>query len=111
MSCCPRCPIADQSVRCQGLDVLRFCALIDPSCGQYDPGYLRVIEYVSYRIHAAPAPPSTAESAALVREMKACPFRSAGTTGCGCGHCGLRTGALVSHGECFKCINKHINLE
>jgi hypothetical protein len=32
-----------ENLRCAGLDVRRFCELIDPSCPQYDPRYLEVI--------------------------------------------------------------------
>ena len=39
---CIRCP-TPENVRCAGLDVRRYCELIDPSCPQYDPGYLQVI--------------------------------------------------------------------
>ena len=39
---CIRCP-TPENLRCAGLVVRRFCELIDPSCPQYDPGYLDVI--------------------------------------------------------------------
>jgi hypothetical protein len=39
---CVRCPVADET-SCAGILVPRFCELIDPSCPQYDPGYLQVI--------------------------------------------------------------------
>jgi hypothetical protein len=39
---CIHCP-APERVRCAGLDVRRYCELIDPSCPQYDSGYLEVI--------------------------------------------------------------------
>ena len=85
----------------------RFCELIDPTCPQYDPGYRSVIVSESRRVASAPAPIPPAESLALVQLMKACPFRAAGTTGCGCGHCGLRGGAAVSHLDCFACIKQY----
>ena len=39
---CIHCP-TPENLRCAGLDVRRFCELIDPSCPQYDAGYLDVI--------------------------------------------------------------------
>jgi len=105
---CPRCPLpAEDPTRCRGEDVRRFCELIDPSCPAYDPGYVGVILAESRRLASEPVRPTPAESAALVRAMRACPYRSAGSTGCGCGHCGLRAGAAVSHLECFACIKQH----
>jgi hypothetical protein len=45
---CIHCP-TPENVRCAGLDVRRFCELIDPSCAQYEPGYLKVIVRMSAR--------------------------------------------------------------
>ena len=39
---CGFCP-NDETLHCAGLDVRRFCELIDPACPQYDPGYREVI--------------------------------------------------------------------
>ena len=39
---CIHCP-TPENLRCGGLDVRRFCELIDPSCPQYDSGYREVI--------------------------------------------------------------------
>ncbi len=39
---CGFCP-TDETLGCAGLDVRRFCELIDPACTQYDPGYREVI--------------------------------------------------------------------
>ena len=39
---CIRCP-TPENLRCAGLNVRRFCELIDPSCPQYDARYLDVI--------------------------------------------------------------------
>jgi hypothetical protein len=39
---CIHCP-TPENLHCAGLDVRRFCELIDPSCLRYDPGYLAVI--------------------------------------------------------------------
>jgi hypothetical protein len=52
--------------------------------------------------------PSVAEALALVRRVKACPFRSTGPD-CGCqgGRCSLRQGAIVSHLDCFDCVRKY----
>ena len=102
---CPRCPV-DPAVRCRGQDVRRFCELIDPADPQYNPGYRAVILAESARVAGAPALPTVAESVLLVAAMKACPYRSTGANGCGCGRCGLRGGAAVSHLECFACIKE-----
>lgn len=39
---CIHCPTSEK-IRCAGLDVRRFCELIDPTCPDFDPGYLSVI--------------------------------------------------------------------
>ena len=53
------------------------------------------------------ARPVAAEALALTRAMNACPFRSRGP-GCGCsGRCALRGGAIVSHLDCFPCIERY----
>ena len=39
---CIYCP-TQENLHCSGLDVRRFCELIDPSCPQYDSRYLDVI--------------------------------------------------------------------
>ena len=39
---CMHCP-TPENLRCAGLDVRRFCELIDPSCPQYDSRYKDVI--------------------------------------------------------------------
>jgi hypothetical protein len=39
---CNRCPTSPD-IRCRGLDVHRFCELIDPSRDRYDPRYRDVI--------------------------------------------------------------------
>jgi hypothetical protein len=45
---CIYCP-SPEEVRCPGLDVRRFCELIDPAYPQYEPGYAPVIA-----LHARP---------------------------------------------------------
>lgn len=104
MSRCGRCPVADPAVRCRGLDVPRYCELIDPVCEQYDPAYVGVIERESHGVYRPePIPPT--EVVELIRVVRACPFRSV-TTGCDCGRCGLRHGAAVSHVDCFACLKE-----
>ena len=39
---CIACP-TPENLRCAGLDVRRFCELIDPACTQFNPGYRDVI--------------------------------------------------------------------
>jgi hypothetical protein len=53
----------------------------------------------------APDLPSVAESIDLIRQMRACPYRSV-DAGCGCsgGRCALRGGAMVGHIDCFDCL-------
>lgn len=55
-----------------------------------------------------PANPTLAEDMRLIREAKACAFRSRGP-GCGCsGHrCALRGGAIVSHLDCIPCVRTY----
>ena len=51
--------------------------------------------------------PSVVEAGRLLQAMRACRYRSSGTTGCGCGHCGLRSGAPVNHLDCFACLQRY----
>jgi hypothetical protein len=53
---CARCPTPD-AIACRGIDVRRFCDLIDPACPQYDPGYIHVILRESYRAPLDMPPP------------------------------------------------------
>ena len=39
---CQRCP-TPADVRCVGLDVRRYCELLDPSCPEHDPRYAAVV--------------------------------------------------------------------
>ena len=98
---CARCPVS-ADVHCRGLDVRRYCKLIDPAHAKYDSRYVDVILRRS-RQPADPIPAAT--SLHLLERMKACQFRSV-DPGCGCsgGRCGLRDWRLVSHLECFECI-------
>jgi hypothetical protein len=100
---CPRCPVSP-TARCRGLDVRRLCDLIDPACPSYDLRYVAVILAQSAGTDR-PAQPA-AETVELARRMNRCPFRSTGAAGCGCGRCGLRGGAVVSHLECFDCLRR-----
>jgi hypothetical protein len=50
-----------------------------------------------------PTPPGAAELA----QLQGCPFRSAGTDGCQCSRCGLRSGAKVSSLECLVCVRQY----
>ncbi len=45
---CSQCP-TPENLRCAGLDVRRFCELIDPSCPQYDSRYVDVIVHEARR--------------------------------------------------------------
>jgi hypothetical protein len=91
-------------LRCRGLDVRRFCELLDPSCPQYDPSYVGVILRQSGR----PEPPAPAEAVELAARMRACLYRSVDPQ-CGCpgGHCGLRGGVHASHLDCFNCLSRY----
>jgi hypothetical protein len=51
--------------------------------------------------------PTAAESIALARAVRDCLFRSVEAGGCGCGRCGLRSGAKVSTLECIQCIRSY----
>jgi hypothetical protein len=103
---CQQCPVP-LAIRCRGLDVRRFCELLDPCCPQHDAGYGRVVLDLSMNAVAEPPRLAVAESIRLSHLMKACEFRSTGGAGCGCGRCGLRAGATVSHMECFACIRQY----
>lgn len=54
----------------------------------------------------SPRPP-VAETLPLVRQMKACLFRSTPPGCCSGGRCGLRRGARVSHLDCFACLRQY----
>ena len=48
---CIPCPSHD-NLRCSGLDVRRFCELIDPTCPQFNPAYRGVIVQASRQARA-----------------------------------------------------------
>ncbi len=50
---CARCPVDD--ARCIGLDVRRYCELLDPACAKHDAQYAGVVLAESRRIAEAPA--------------------------------------------------------
>jgi hypothetical protein len=50
---CIACPCPD-NLRCSGLDVRRFCELIDPTCPQFNPAYRGVIVQESRLASAEP---------------------------------------------------------
>ena len=104
---CLHCPVAPGQV-CRGTENPIWCRHMDRADPLYQPGYARIL-VADDVIVAVPGParPPPAEAARLLRLMKACEFRSPGETGCGCGHCGLRRGAAVSHLECFECLRKY----
>jgi hypothetical protein len=57
---CVRCPVADETA-CAGILIPRFCELINPSCPQYDPGYLQVIIRESRPLRASDDPSAAHE--------------------------------------------------
>jgi hypothetical protein len=59
---CRYCPTSDR-IACPGLDVRRFCALIDPECPRYDPAYVGVILSEAHRRSGPTAGRPGAESA------------------------------------------------
>jgi hypothetical protein len=58
----------------------------------------------------APAvqPPSVAVAVSLLAATKACPYRALHPP-CGCqgARCGLKAGAIVSHRDCFACVEAY----
>jgi hypothetical protein len=48
---CILCP-CPENLRCSGLDVRRFCELIDPTCPQFNPAYRGVIVQASRQARA-----------------------------------------------------------
>jgi hypothetical protein len=68
-------------------------------------------EYTSLVLRLAAQPPSSrptpTELVALARKVMECPFRSTELSGCGCAHCGLRSGARVSKLECVECMRNY----
>jgi hypothetical protein len=65
-------------------------------------------EHATGEPSTSPALPSVAESLSVLQQMKACPHRTAETT-CGCGGVATCTlgkgkGGLVSHADCFACL-------
>lgn len=80
----------------------------DPVCIQH------IINRSAIGIAPIPAPnrstepPTPAQALSLVFAMKACAFRSS-RPDCGCagGRCALRRGGLVSHRDCFDCLQRY----
>lgn len=102
---CPKCPCAGICLRWN-----LFCnwAAEDPA----DPLKLRHICGRS----GMPANPgamvradgrSAAQAVTLTRLVHACPFRNAQGCGCAGARCALRDGAIVSHAECFDCVERY----
>jgi hypothetical protein len=58
---CIACPCPDD-LRCSGLDVRRFCELIDPTCPQFIPAYRGVIVQESRLASAATDSPAAPNS-------------------------------------------------
>jgi hypothetical protein len=54
---CSICP-APADVICAGLDVRRYCQLLDASCPEHDPRYAQVIVRESRRAQTHPQTPS-----------------------------------------------------
>jgi len=107
MNRCVRCPIPAELI-CHGIDVRRFCELLNPNEPAYDPGYAEVLWRLATPLSREPPGLELAESLGLLRAMKACLFHSRDPeSSCGCGRCGLRGGAEVNHGECFACIQRY----
>ena len=54
------------------------------------------------------AGPSTVQAVAEIAAMKRCPYRAVWPK-CGCSgaRCGLRSGAVVSHLDCFECVRRY----
>ena len=90
---------------------LRFRALCADGHPDHPAWRRRVIEMATGNPTPpgpAPARPDVAASLARTRAMNACPFRSRGP-GCGCSGaaCSLRKGSIVSHLDCFACVEAY----
>ena len=103
---CPNCPCP---LICLGSEAYCLWAAEEPA----DPVKLRHICARSAGVVPRPTSPGPetrglAETIALVKAMKACPFRST-DPGCGCagGRCSLRRGSVVSHPDCFDCLRRY----
>lgn len=85
----------------------RFRALCDAAHPDHAAWRARVVGLAADPPGSGPARRPVAESAELARAMRACPYRS--TEGCGCagGRCALRGGAIVSHRDCFPCLERY----
>jgi hypothetical protein len=61
--------------------------------------------YVVETAEAPPAPPTPTEVMGQLASMRGCPFWSRCT--CSGGRCGLRGAAIVSHRDCFACLETY----
>ena len=108
MNVCSHCPISPD-MHCPGLDVYRFCELIDPNHEVYAPAYVRVLNDLAVRTSVAAGPTSkAAEAVKRLQVLRVCLFRSIDSA-CGCAgaRCGLRHGGTVSYTDCFECIRRY----
>jgi hypothetical protein len=119
---CAHCPV-DRASPCAGLEVRRFCELIDPAYAAFNPNYCSLLQQLSAEsIAGSPSGRAedgldhvlgVAESVSLLRQMKACPHRVV-AAGCGClglARCALGRGhnQLVSHFDCFACLRARVH--
>jgi len=101
---CASCPV-DPALPCRGLQVRRFCALVDPANRLYDPRYAALLRLWATSPITDDRPPPAAVVAALAA-VRACPYRSAPVSGCGCARCALAGGVEVAQSACVECVRR-----
>ena len=115
---CAHCPV-EPDVPCAGLHVRRLCTLVDPAQTSYNPGYIALLRRPWWAApgaavaadaarNVAPLAQNVAEVVELLREIKACPYRT-NEADCGCAglaRCSLGQGnrGLVNHHDCLACL-------
>jgi hypothetical protein len=83
--------------------------LVAPGHPDFTPSYIGVIRGLARLRETGEVDtaerPDVAETLALLRALKACPFRAV-DIGCGCSgaRCGLRRGAIVNYQSCMSCV-------
>jgi len=72
----------------------------------YDPRYGPLLALWATSPIADDRPPPAAVVAALAA-VRACPYRSAPKSGCGCARCALAGGAEVGLSACVECAGRY----
>ena len=120
---CMNCPIVDPDRACPAIALVhpRYCELIDPAHGDFDPRYTAILTREATRVdqtRGEGVPAGSGATAATIRErlslVHTCDYRGSKTS-CGCDDrrlCGLGRGSNVRDrreatiADCLRCVSE-----